>query len=165
MQNPEWITALGTVAGVVIAWIVARGAGRKEAERYSQEQSREKEQFKIELAVWRSKIEFMVGELWASQGRRGTTAAVIKGLGEVHSPLKATVKGREIFAAITPDIDAFYRTEGHTLDEGMLRAKLESLFGDRIMREICIPHHFMQSECIEIAVAIVREDWEKEHAQ
>jgi hypothetical protein len=163
MDIPNWTVAIGTAAGVIVSVWAGITAARKESERYSREQSREKEEFKLALAVWQTKIQFMVDELWASQGRRGKTAAVVSGLGEMHSPLKATEKGRKMFAAIMPDVESWYRLEGHGLDEAMLRAKLESLFGDIIMHDICVPNGLLHAECIEVVVAIVKEDYQKEH--
>lgn len=166
---PNWIVALGTVLGVIVSGWYGRQSGtqaaRAESERYSREQSKEKEDFKLALAVWQTRMQFMVDELWLSQGRRGKTAAVVSGLGEMHSPLKATPKGRKIFEPIIPEVDEWYRREGHGLDEAMLRAKLESLFGDRIMHDFCVPNAFMQAECIEIIIAIVKEDYEIEQAK
>src|ERR1700722_14084184 len=165
LDIPNWTVAIGTLAGTVVSWWVGRASARSESLRYSVEQSREKEEAKVSDAIWKAEIKLKVDEMWNHMRRRGEVAAVLGGWGEVKSPLVANQRARVALAPLMADVMEFYKTKGYNLDPVLLRASMEEAFGERMKIEVCIPNKMHMNECLELALAIAREDYDREHGR
>jgi hypothetical protein len=77
--------------------------------------------------------------------------------------VKVTEEGRNWFnVPLLKDLRAWYRGEGTQLPDRELFLKIEECFGDRLVREVCIPRKVYALSCILAAIELIKEP-EGEH--
>ncbi len=103
-----------------------------------------------------SRIELKVDTMWDFQMRRGVAEAVSKGMGTVNSPLVVSPVVKEWYAPIADELISFYTDEGHKLEERDLFIAIEKKFGDRLLKEVCIPRGLFVGSCIWGAIDVAK---------
>jgi tetrahydromethanopterin S-methyltransferase subunit G len=101
------------------------------------------------------RISMMVDTMWDFQIRRAQTELIKKGLGEINSTFKVSKEAKLWMAPLVGPIRDFYQRIGRQLSERELYVEIEQRFGDRILKEVCIPHGLDQGACLLIAVQAV----------
>ena len=110
-------------------------------------------------------VEFKVDTLWDFIMRRGLVAALNKGLVTMNSPITVPASSLQIYAGMIEDLQRWYVNVGKEIErksaseqdkERNMFAAVEHYFGDRIVKEICIPHRMDVGECVVTALAICR---------
>jgi hypothetical protein len=106
-----------------------------------------------ELAELKVKVDTM----WMAWLKRGIPEGIEKGLMTLNSPLRLTPGSRDMFVHLADELRAFRTSKFPDLDEGDLALEIERQFGDRIIKEICIPNHISNQTCLLIATAIAKD--------
>jgi|SRR6185369_1446310 len=104
-----------------------------------------------------SKLEFKVDTMWAFLLRRAQSELLHKGFGKMNSPLVLTEAGKLAIAPMVSDLSAFYKTLSPKLDDVQVAMYIEQKFGDRLLKEICLPHDFSMGACLVLAVKAAKE--------
>lgn len=104
-----------------------------------------------------TELEVKVETMWLFHLRRGMAEAVDKGLGTLNSPLVVNDKARQVFGDFGKELEEFYRQLARTLSDAELALEIEMRFGDRILKEVCVPNDMKYGSCLLIAVAIAKQ--------
>ena len=90
--------------------------------------------------------------------RRAISEGINKGIITQNSPIAITEQGREYFSEeLKIELKNYYKTTGYLLSYKELFLEIERIFGERILKEICIPHNLYASSCVLAAIEIARE--------
>jgi hypothetical protein len=135
------VSAMISLGGLFIAWVSL--ANQRERDR-------------TELAERLAKLDVKVDTMWAFQVRRGYAEAVEKGFGSINSPFVPNDQARAAIAPLLEPLETFYRTEGRALSDLDLIIEIERRFGDRILKDVCIPCHIRNAACLVMAAEIVK---------
>lgn len=134
---PDWtwnaLTALGTMAVPVITVLVLHG---KSTARYA-------------------KMELKIDTLWDFQMRRGMVEATHKGWGEIQNPFIVSDQALSYFEKLRPELEGWFAAltpEKRGLRE--LVIGIEQYFGNRIVKEICVPYGVSHAACNLMAAAV-----------
>lgn len=99
-----------------------------------------------------------VNTLWGFLLSRGIAEAVTKGVATMNSPITVTEEAKAWFEPIVAQLRTFYDGEGRGLSDVNLAIEIERRFGDRILKEICIPHGLFMGACLVIALQLLRDN-------
>lgn len=103
-------------------------------------------------------LEARVESLWTFLLRRGVAEAVTRGVGSMNSPLTISDEAKAWFAPFAHELHEFYRGGGGgSLPDDRLAEEIERRWGERMLREVCLPHGMSQGACLLIAMAVARE--------
>lgn len=105
-----------------------------------------------------AKIEVKVDTMWSFLMRRAIAEVVFKGLADMNSPIVIRKEAKALFRGLTEDLRSFYRGLGKELTDVDLIMLLEQQFGDRILKEVCIPNGLLMGACMIIALEIAKEE-------
>jgi len=105
-----------------------------------------------------SKLQERVDLMWDFLMRRAMSLAITNGYGEVNSPFKINTKSEKLFANLKDELQAFYTSTGKNMTDGELMLEIEKQWGNKILKEICIPHNMTDGECLVIAAAIAKKN-------
>jgi len=103
------------------------------------------------------RLEHKIDVLWDFHMRRAKTEFVAKDLGTINSPIFLNPGTRGWYGGMAADLKMFYDKVGSRLTERELFIEIEQRFGDRLLKEICIPHGLTAGVGILGAMAICRE--------
>jgi hypothetical protein len=103
------------------------------------------------------KLEMKIDTIWDFLMRRAMNEMVSKGLGRMNSPMVATEESKEFFSGMASELKAFYKIKGRKMKEKELLLAIEKKFGERILKEVCIPHNLTCGSCLHIAKEIAQE--------
>ena len=111
---------------------------------------------KRELAVQGLKVDTM----WSASMRRAEAGAVIRGMGTMNSPVVFNAETLSWADGMKDDLQAAYRADWRHLglSNDDLCLAIERRFGQRIVREICIPHGIADGTCLLLAAAVAKGD-------
>jgi hypothetical protein len=108
-----------------------------------------------------ARLELKVDTIWDFLIRRALSEAVNKGVGTVQSPFQPSAQARAYFGGLVNELREFYRTVGCKLrSDRELFVAVERRFGERFLREVCIPHGLDAGACIHAAIALMKEPGE-----
>ncbi len=108
--------------------------------------------------IWGSAITVKVDTLWNFLMRRGIVEATQKGLGVINSPFTLSTDTKEwlLNHPIVSDIKKFCGNNGKGISNVDLAVKIERKFGERIVKEICIPKNISDGACLVLALEAAR---------
>lgn len=111
----------------------------------------------IRLAQISGEYRVKIDTMWELTLRRGEIEGVKKGVFTVNSPVYLSPFARRQFEGLAEDLREFYQK----LPAGMLDKDvaplIESKFGDRLVKEICIPLSIYNAACLVAAIAVAKE--------
>jgi len=107
-------------------------------------------------AVKLTRIEVKVDTMWEFQRRRGISEAVRGGWGEFNSPFVPSPKAVALLKPLAPHLKATYNERRHEWSDIDLMVAIERRFGDRIVKDVCIPTGLHDAACLAIAVEIAK---------
>ena len=102
-----------------------------------------------------------VDTMWQFTMRRGISEAVNNDLMRHNSPLEITAKGYSFIRPMAQELWEYYQKYPATvgkLSDSDLALAIERDFGERLLKEVCIPNNLLYGECIILAVEAVRKD-------
>jgi hypothetical protein len=153
-MNIDLSTLLTIVISVVGNLIVAGGLITTIIQiRRSDAADREKEVERM------TRIEVHVETLWDFHIRRSMVEATSKGIGSLNSPFVLNGdKAHDIGGGLKEDLLAWYETleTKDSMNDRDLFIAVEGAFGERLIREMCIPHNIQEGTCVLIAIALIK---------
>ena len=102
-----------------------------------------------------------VDTMWSFTMRRATAEAVTNDLMRHNSPLEITAKGYSYIQPMAKELWEYYQkysASAGKLNDADLALAIERDFGERLLKEICIPNNLLFGECIILAVEAVRKN-------
>lgn len=94
--------------------------------------------------------------IWQMLLRRAAVEGVHAGLMEVHSPVRLIGDSGKLLEHMADDLHIFYKENCQDKGEHDIALAIENAFGDRLVKEVCIPNKISFGVCILIAVAIAK---------
>lgn len=104
-----------------------------------------------------AKLEVKVDTMWAFQMRRSISESVQKGVATMNSPVKVTPEAKAWFETLRAELQAFYAKLGRKLTAHEMALEIERRFGDRMLKEVCIPQGLYEGVCLLIAMEVAKE--------
>jgi hypothetical protein len=112
----------------------------------------------IELVEYRlGRVERKSGALIEFLYRRGIVTAVAKGRATLNSPVVVTEEAKRALEPFRGELHEINRQFGHEMTDAELALEIEMMLGDRMIKEVCIPHDINDAECWVYAVSVARE--------
>lgn len=105
------------------------------------------------LGLISGKVEIM----WSFQIRRGLSEVVERKFGRMNSPFTLDSQVMEHFAPLRDDLISFHEREGRFLKDGDALLRIEQIFGDAILRQVCVPFQLSHGACLLLALAVARQ--------
>jgi hypothetical protein len=102
-----------------------------------------------------AKLKVQVETMWNFMLRRGMSEGIEKGLGTLNSPFIVSPDAVDKFGSLANDIRVFFGDKPG-LNEHEIALHLERSFGERILKEVCVPHKLAYGACLIVAIAIAR---------
>jgi hypothetical protein len=103
-----------------------------------------------------ARIEFKTDTVWDFLMRRAMSEAVNKGLGTLNSPLIITEDTQKWYNDMLSELQLFYNNSGYKLNDRDLFIEVEHRFGERLLKEVCIPKELDVGACILGAIAVLK---------
>jgi hypothetical protein len=103
-----------------------------------------------------AKLELKVDTLWDFMMRRAQAELVRGGLGTLNSPVAINEQARKLFAPMKSELMNFYDVN-FGLPESEMMLAIERQFGERILKEVCIPGGITNGACLLIASKLAAE--------
>ncbi len=139
------IESLASFSAVAVALVTMGGL----VVSYMRKSSREAERF--------ARLELKVETMWDFLMRRGKAEAVRSGMATLNSPIIFTQEAMGWMPELEDELHAINVRLGGASD-AQLALEIEKTLGDRILKEICIPRGIMMGACIQLAVAIAKNE-------
>lgn len=113
------------------------------------------------LAWWMSATETKLNVVWGFLMNRAIGEAVQKNIATFNSPVVISEEAKRWMAGMADQLREFYAKLGRRLSEWELALEIERMFGEQILKEVCIPNHLSQGACLLIAIEVAKEINEK----
>lgn len=127
-QLSLWLTLAGTFIGVTFAG--------------------------VRIAMRVGVLEFKVATMWNFQMRRGFSEVVNTGVGTLNSPLHFTDDAIERMTPIRDELVFFGATALKGVGDGDALLLIESAFGDKLLKFVCVPCGLSHGACLLLAFTI-----------
>lgn len=105
-------------------------------------------------------MKIKVDTMWEHLLRKALADGINKGVLAMNSPVTVTPKATEVFKAnpnLTATLQKYYAEKGHKLNEIELFMDIDTLFGDRIMKEISIDFGMHYGASLRAAMEIAKQ--------
>ena len=99
-----------------------------------------------------------VDTMWSFTMRRATSEALQNELMTHNSPLEITAKGYEFIRPMAPELFDYYKASAGQMKDEDLALAITRDFGDRLLKEVCIPNDLLYGECLILAIEAVRKN-------
>lgn len=103
-----------------------------------------------------AKLELKVNTLWDFLMRRSLASGLDNDVLRMNSPVTATAQATTLLEPMSEELGEFYRTEGFKLDPRELFIAVEHKFGERLLKQICIPYNVHQGACVLAAIDVAK---------
>lgn len=101
------------------------------------------------------RLEVKVDTLWDFMVRRATSEAVIKGAGSLNSPFILSEVARSWFALdLQEKLQNDYIEFWMGKEDKEIFLEIEKKYGERLLKEVCIPNHLFSGACVMAAIEI-----------
>lgn len=101
-------------------------------------------------------IEDRVQTLWLAWLRRGIVEGIHNDMFTVNSPTHLLPKSARMFATMITDLRAWYRLLPDPMTDPEIQERIEKQFGERIVKEVCIPNNIHNASCLHSALELCR---------
>lgn len=117
----------------------------------------------LAAALWHTaqrlaELETKVAAMWEFQLRRAQNELLSKGYGIMNSPLRVFDSAKALLAPLAGELQYFYQRLGRRMTDAELALEIERLFGERLAKDVCLPHGLQEGACLLIAIAVAREE-------
>ncbi len=96
-------------------------------------------------------------KVWRFLMDRALAEALNKGLGTKNSPFIVNDEVRKYYVNLIGDLRTYYDSTGHKLTGEELFREISSIFGERLLKEVCLPLNLDAGSCVTVAVALAAE--------
>lgn len=103
-----------------------------------------------------AEIKIKVETMWNFLLKRGAAEGVNNGMLTMNSPLRLTPESAKVMEHMEAELRAFRDDKFPDADEKRLAMEIENKFGDRLVKEVCIPNNISYGVCLLIATAVAR---------
>lgn len=110
-----------------------------------------------------ARLSLQVETMWSFLVRRGQAEAVRTGIATLNSPIVMGEEAKTWIAHMAPELRELRIKLGPKITDDQLAFEIEKAYGERILKEVCIPHGLMLGACLQIAVAVAKEEPESGH--
>lgn len=138
MDAHAWINTVCIVVSLGVTLLIAFRSNLRVHER--------------EIAEIKVKVETM----WNFLLKRGVAEGVNNGMLTMNSPVRLTPESARVMEHLAPELRAFRDDKFPALDEKQLALEIEKEFGDRLVKEVCVPNNISYGVCLLIATAVAR---------
>ena len=104
-------------------------------------------------------LEVKVDTIWDFIIRRAMSEAVFKGIGVINSPLKITPAAYKMMTYFEPELRTFYQQHGQGLQDRQFLFEIERRFGERLVKDVCIPNGLLMGACLLIALSVAKGEY------
>jgi hypothetical protein len=108
------------------------------------------------IAIRFAKLELKVETMWVASNRFGIIESIKNDRGTMNSPVTPSDEALLWMEPLAVELHESWQKGWKTLDDADLMLAIEHKFGDRIMREVCIPYGISNSEGRLIAAYVAR---------
>lgn len=115
----------------------------------------------FQMSTKYAKLELKVDTMWEFLMRRGKAEAVRSGMAQLNSPIVFNAESMTWMDPFKPELQRFYAAflkENPKPTDMQLSFEIEKTFGDRILKEICIPKGIMLGACLQLAIAVAKNE-------
>lgn len=109
------------------------------------------------LAWWMSSTETKLNVVWGFLMNRAIGEAVQKNIATFNSPVIVSEEAKKWMDGMANQLRDFYAKLGRRMSEWELALEIERVYGDRILKEVCIPNGLSQGACLLIAIEVARD--------
>lgn len=107
-------------------------------------------------AVKITKLEVKVDTMWGMLLKRAVVEGVQLGVLGVNSPVRLINHSGAMLEVMAGELREIYEKEWKNLSEEQIALEIEKKFGDRLVKEVCIPNNISYGVCLLIATAIAK---------
>jgi hypothetical protein len=112
--------------------------------------------YTVKASMWMGSIQTKVDTMWAFQMRRAVSEIASSGVGTVNSPITFTQDARSAMNPLKDELIAFNAgIEKKSDAEALL--EIERVFGDRLLKLVCLPCGLSHGACLLLALAVARQ--------
>ena len=105
-----------------------------------------------------AKIEVKVDTIWSFVMRRAAGEAISLGLGVMNSPIVFTPSAIQLMDGLADELKGFYSRLGRQITDAELALEIERRWGEKILKEVCIPMGMHLGACLLLAVAVAKKE-------
>lgn len=138
MDAHAWINTSGILLSLGVTLLIAFRSNLRVNER--------------EIAEIKIKVETM----WNFLLKRGAAEGVNNGMLTFNSPLRLTPESAAVMEHMAAELRAFRDQKFPAADEKLLALEIEKQFGDRLVKEVCIPNNISYGVCLLVATAVAK---------
>lgn len=104
-------------------------------------------------------LETKVNTMWAFQMRRAFSEVVTSGIATVNSPLRFTEEAIKALDPIREELKALWVSlpESVRKSDVEVTLEIEKVFGERLLRMVCIPCGLSHGACLLLAMSIAKD--------
>lgn len=102
-----------------------------------------------------AQMELKLDIIWTYLLERGIASMITNGLATMNSPIVISDEAVSWFDDLKSDLKRIYNKNKLAKDT-QLAFEIQKELGDRLFKEICIPHRVNNGECISIALAVAK---------
>lgn len=103
-----------------------------------------------------ARLEVRVDTIWEFLMKKAIGEALSKGVATMNSPLVPHEQVYEWFKDLKDDLEKWYKEQGAGKTDNELALLVEQKFGDKILKEISLPHDLTHSAALVVAIAIAK---------
>jgi hypothetical protein len=138
MDTHAWINTVGVLLTLTVTIYLATRGSMRRNER--------------EIAEIKVKVETM----WNFLLKRGVAEGVNNGMLTMNSPVRLTAESAQVMEHLAGELQEFRNTKFPDADEKTLALRIEEEFGDRLVKEVCVPNNISYGVCLLIATAVAK---------
>lgn len=114
------------------------------------------------LTWWMAQMDTKMSTVWSFLMNRAIGEAVQKNIATFNSPVVVSEEAKKWMAGMADQLRDFYAKLGRRLTEWELALEIERVFGEKILKEVCIPNSLSQGACLLIAIEVAKDINKKE---
>ena len=153
MTTENWIAICGMLIALIGAAIAAsmRFAKIEAQLDYLKEKIKELPDCEKDIATIKERVEV----IWEFLMRRALSEAVKIGVATINSPVKIDPEACKWFGDMEAGLRALYEQFTGFSDAQMM-LEIERRFGEKILKEVCLPHGLFAGACLFIALEVAK---------
>ncbi len=103
-------------------------------------------------------IEVKVDTMWSFLMRRAESEIINHGLGVKNSPIVINDDAKHWVDSLSDELHKLYQQMGSDVTDEKLALEIEKRFGEKILKDVCIPHGLYAGACLLIALEVAKEN-------
>ena len=112
--------------------------------------------FLLKVSARLGALEVKVETMWQFQIRRAFAEAVSSGVATMNSPLTFDPKALSLLDPIRSNLMQLWESMGTDTSDAVAMLEIEKNFGERLVRDVCIPCKLTHGACLIMALAVAK---------